>query len=443
MGGAAPSSIVAYVAPNGVVTIPTPTNSDLRWRATTQDGNNWLSMTITGSGSFGFVYPWYVEIAPTAANPPGTYTGSMSLTPIGSSTFPGDNKTIAVTMNVTTQPIAQQPAPVSVRLAQAAPPASSPFAGIALTNLGLGTLTVTAATPAISTCGATWLTVTPTSTGAALTLDPTGQPVGTCSATLTFTTNAVNTLTPVPVTMQVVAQGAPLIYYQGVVDNATFTPGGSVSPGDIVVAKGEQFSFAAAPNAYTAGPAPPLPNTLGGASVTVNGVAAPLFYAFYGQLAFQVPLGTATGTAVVQVSDNGILGNLVSVPVAARAPAIIVITKADYSVPNAANPAHAGDALIIWSIGMGPTSPAVTAGQPAPGAPFANLVDTPTVSFGSGSSIVAPATAPPFFDGLAPPYAGLYQINVVIPPNSPTGTVNVVVSFPDGTFSNAYQITVQ
>jgi uncharacterized protein (TIGR03437 family) len=447
MGGAVPSSINVYVPPNGSTQVFTPTNSNLRWQATTQDGNNWLSMTISGSGSFKFVYPWYVQIAATPANTPGTYTGTMNLS---TSSFAADNQNIAVTMNVTTQPIVQAPAAVNVVLAQGAPPLGPPYTSvpITLTNLGLGNLQVSSAGVTGSQpagCTTTWLTVTAAPAGASLTIDPTGLPIGTCSQTVGFTTNAANaTQVSVPVNLQVVAKGSPQINYQGVVDNATFTPGGSVSPGDIVLVKGSQLSFdGAALGGYTPGPAPPLATTVGGASVTVNGEPAPLFYAFYNQLAFQMPVDTALGTAVVQTArDDGTVSNLASVPVVARAPGILVITKADYTVPSAANPAHAGDALIIWSIGMGPTSPSVATGQPAPSGPFAQLIDTATVGFGVGLSTV-PATATPFFAGLAAPYAGLYQINVLVPQNSPTGAINVAVSFADGTLSNSYPIVVQ
>ena len=446
IGGSVPSAINVYVPPNGSVDVPASTNSNLRWQATTQDGNNWLSMTISGNGSFGFQYPWNVHIAAQPANPPGVYSGNMTLS---GSSFAGDNKSIPVTMTVTTQPIAQGPPAVNLRLAQGAPPLAAPYTAVpvTLTNAGQGTLTVTSVgNVSAGPCPASWLTVAQTASGASLTVDPTGLSTGTCGATLSILSNAVNSPTQVPVTLQVVAKGPPLINFQGVVDNATFAPGGSVSPGDIVLAKGEQFSFEGASlGGYTPGPAPPLPYVLGGASVTVDGTAAPLFYSFYGQLAFQIPMGTQVGTAVVQAKrDDGAVGNLASVAVVARAPGILIITKQDYSVPGPSNPAHVGDALLIWSIGMGPTSPAVSTGQPAPPYPgLATLIDPATVTFGAGLALVPPATATPFFAGLASPFAGLYQINVVIPPGCPTGTVYVSVTFPDGTFSNTEQITVQ
>ncbi len=444
MGGSIPSSISVYVPPGGSTDVAIPTNSDLRWSATTTDPNNWLSVIISGNGSFKFVYPWYVHIAATAANTVGAYTGKVTLS---GSSFAADNVSIPVTMNVTTQPIAQQPAAVNVRLAQGAPPMSSPFVGIALTNLGLGTLTVTGVSASGATCSGSWMTVTQTSTGAALIFDPTGQSLGTCSATLTFTTNAVNTLAPVPVAMQVVAKGSPLINYQGVTDNVTFAAGSVVCPGDIAVVKGEQFSFASAANGLAITGQVPWPTSLGGVGISVNGEAAPLYYTFYGQIAFEIPMDTKVGTALVAITrdDGSPASNPASVTVAARAPGIDVITNASNggSVPSASSPAHAGDTLTLWSFGLGLTSPAALTGQPPPYPPLAQLIDTPTVSFGTGSAIVPPVTATPGFAGLSPQYPTLYQVNVTIPANAPTGTVNVRLGFPDGTFSNTVQIAVQ
>jgi uncharacterized protein (TIGR03437 family) len=89
---------------------------------------------------------------------------------------------------------------------------------------------------------------------------------------------------------------------------------------------------------------------------------------------------------------------------------------------------------------MGATSPAVPTGDPAPGVqPFATLTGTPMVVFGSS---IAGIPATPSFAGLAPGFAGLYQINVQIPEDVPKGTVDVTVSFGTSA-SNPVQIVLQ
>jgi hypothetical protein len=42
----------------------------------------------------------------------------------------------------------------------------------------------------------------------------------------------------------------------------------------------------------------PLPTNLGGATVLVNDVQVPLYYTSFGQIAFQMPYSTVTGTAL-------------------------------------------------------------------------------------------------------------------------------------------------
>jgi uncharacterized protein (TIGR03437 family) len=370
---------------------------------------------------------------------PGIYTGSV----VATSSFAPDNKTIPVTMRLAVQPIAQAGiAQLQVRLAQGAPPYG---ATIPVANLGPGTLSLQ--TP--GTGGAAWITsATPSATGVALTLDPGSLSAGTYNTSVTIASNAANGSLTVPVTLEVVSKGAPLIYYQGVLDNATYVPGDTVTPGDIMIVKGEQLSF----SPLTLGQAPPLAMQVGGASVLVNGQAAPMFYSIYGQLAFLMPMETTLGTALVQVQRDGLTSNTVSVNVAGRAPRILpsavgtygIITFPDYywALPVGAypgvptHPAQVGDYLTIWCIGLGPTSPPVADGAPAPSAePLARLIDTPQVNFGG-------IRATPAFAGLTPTASGLYQVNVQVPPGVPSGTVSVDLEFPD-TVSNSVTIAVQ
>ena len=60
------------------------------------------------------------------------------------------------------------------------------------------------------------------------------------------------------------------------------------------------------------------------------------------------------------------------------------------------------------------------------------------VMFGSGSSGVM---ASPLYSGLAPTFAGLYQINVLLPQSTPTGNVPVTISLP-GHLSNVVDMVI-
>ncbi len=426
-----------YVAPGSSRDVSFTTNSSVTFVASTQDGNRWLSLVVDGSGSFRFNYPYKIHVAPPAGVTSGTYTGSLA---ISGSALATDNQTVPVTMRVTTQPIAQpSPDHVTVRLAQGAAPLAMQ---ISLSNLGQGSLPI-GAVSATTTDGGKWLTASANSGGwAAITLDPGTLAPGFYTGSVSIGSNAVNGTVTAPVSFQVVAKGAPTAFYKGVVDNAIFgVDGGAVAPGDIVALFGEQLSFAGISGASSV----PLPTQLGGATVLVNGRAAPLYSVsespIYDQIDLQIPLETPVGTAQVQVQRDGLSGNTVSVQVVARAPRILVITRPDGSVPDGVHPARVGDTLIIWAIGLGPTNPAVGTNAPAPGTePLARLVTMPSVEFGSG--FFGSVSVTPDYAGLSPGSVGLYQVNAAVPQGLPSGLVNVTLVFPDGV-SNSVQVAVQ
>lgn len=443
IGGSVPANVDVYVAPGASQDVSFASNSLISGATTTRDGGKWLTLALDGSGSFRFSYPFRIHIAPPASMPLGTYGGTVITS---GSSFAADNKTIPITMRVTGQPVAQGPSNrFHARLAQGAPPLS---AAIPVTNVGMAALTV----QSVTATGGAWLAATPFSGGAALTLDAGTLDPGIYSGSVTINSNAVNGAITVPVDFEVVAKGPPLINFQGIVDNGTFGAGDAVARGDVTVVLGEQLSF----SPLTVGQAPPLVTQVGGAQVTVNGIPAPLYYSSYGQLAFQMPYETPVGTAIVQVQRDGLPSNMVSVPVADRAPRLLLIgvgtygaiVNTDGSIPMptgsfpgvVTHPANVGDTLTLYAIGLGATTPSVATGQPAPASePLAKLSSTPIVNFGGG---IGGTLVTPLFAGLTPTYAGLYQVNVTIPANVPHGTVNLSLVFGDSA-SNSVQIAIQ
>jgi uncharacterized protein (TIGR03437 family) len=163
----------------------------------------------------------------------------------------------------------------------------------------------------------------------------------------------------------------------------------------------------------------PLPLTLANTSATVNGKAAPLFYASSGQVNVQVPYGLTGNTAnVVVTSPQG--SATASVALSPSSAAIFLGPNGEPFVDAFTYkwiPTADKQWITIWADGLGATSPAVPEGMPAPLSPLSVVAGKVSVQF-------CGQTLPADWAGLAPGMAGLYQINVWVPPATCSGQSN-------------------
>jgi uncharacterized protein (TIGR03437 family) len=226
---------------------------------------------------------------------------------------------------------------------------------------------------------------------------------------------------------------APTILANGVVSSASFLP--KLAPGSLASIAGTNLSTSTPPGAAT-----PLPTILAGASVSVNGTAAPILYASPTLINFQVPWETATGTAAVTVSD-GVVSNTITVPVTATAPGIFYFSSGaaiaqnhDYSLNTSSNPEHAGSFIIAYLTGSGPVSPAVADGAATPSTGLVQTTLTPTVTIGG-----QPATV--IFSGLTPGLIPLWQMDITVPPGLAAGSYPMIVTI-GGQVSNSATVSI-
>jgi uncharacterized protein (TIGR03437 family) len=227
----------------------------------------------------------------------------------------------------------------------------------------------------------------------------------------------------------------------GVVNAANYAPiTNPIAPGEILALYGSGL----APSTMSA-TALPLPTSLGGVQVTVNGTPAPLFYVTPGQIAIQVPQAITPGNnvanATIQVTNNGVVSNAVTVYTNYTAPGVFSAggngvgsaaaqNGTNFSLISASNPIKAGSTAVLYATGLGTVNANVGDGAAAPSNPPAAATDTDYVYVGGQQENLA-------FDGLTPGLAGLFQLNTTIMAGTPTGTVFADISTPDAYTSEA------
>jgi uncharacterized protein (TIGR03437 family) len=250
----------------------------------------------------------------------------------------------------------------------------------------------------------------------------------------TSTGGANGTGTLFRVTLPPPGANAPSIPAGGVVP--LYSAAATIQPGEWVSIYGSNLATA------TATWAGDFPTTLGGTSVTINAKPAYLWYVSPGQINLQAPDDTATGpVTVVVTTGNGIatssvtlgrFGPSFSLLDAKHVTGIIlrgdgsgaygggtydILGPAGMSLGYATVAAKAGDSLVLFAVGLGPTNPAVPAGQAFMGAAATTNAVTVTIN---GVSVT------PDFAGLSA--AGLYQINLTLPAGAGTGDVPIQAS---------------
>jgi len=225
----------------------------------------------------------------------------------------------------------------------------------------------------------------------------------------------------------------PLVPQDGFVNGASFARNTPLAAGTIASLFGQGLA-ASTEGAISL----PLPTTLASgtqvlvASGTKAAVAAPLFYVSPGQINFQMPFEVNDSTVTVSVTNGAPdVKSTVTLSVATSSPGVFSLNQsgggpgeilhADFSPVSVANPAAAGEVLLVYCTGLGAVNPPVASGVASP-TPPAIAATLPTVT-------IQGTAAPVEFAGLAPGFAGLYQINVKVPTGLTAGsTVPLVVA---------------
>jgi uncharacterized protein (TIGR03437 family) len=232
--------------------------------------------------------------------------------------------------------------------------------------------------------------------------------------------NAIRKLTPTNQTIGITA----------VVDAASESAV-PISPGKIIVIYG-----------YGLGPATGVLATpsngffgtqLAGTTVTINGVAAPVYYASATQVNAIVPYATSGTTASVVVSYQSGTSSAFSAQIAAASPGFFsynatgagqaaAINVVDGSLNTAANPVKIGQYISFYLTGEGQTTPAGVDGKLA-------TLPLPTPNLPVSATVGGLPAIVQYKGAVYGAVAGLMQVNVQIPAGvTPGGYVPVVLT---------------
>jgi uncharacterized protein (TIGR03437 family) len=390
-------------------------------------GASWLTVTPTS----GVVLPGQqflltANVDSSALNPQAkAYAGRITLVADGvAAANRQQNITVSLTVNAV--------APAITTLWPSSAQVNSPATTITIRGTSFYSGTTIQATPASSTT-ATNLSATFISPTAMLAVIP--ATLLTAAGTLNITaTNPAPGGSSAPAVFTVSA--TPVV--QAVVNVASYAAG-SVSPGELATLFGAGIG-PATPGAMQVDPSGFVALSVNNTSVTIDGKPCPIIYVSQNQISIQVPYEVTQGAARAVVVTSGSTTATGTVNVVPDMPGLfttassgtgqaaaftVLASNGNIALNSAANPAHPGDAVVLYLTGEGDYATGLT---PRTGlvvttaiSPLPQLNPLPTVTIGGAAATVT--YAGPVVGSII----GLLQVNATVPAGSTTGAAVPVI----------------
>lgn len=434
-GGSAPApkDITVINRGGGVITF--------QFSVTTESGGTWLAVNPTGGTTSAGPFTAQVSVRPGTL-PSGIYRGR-----IGETFSAGDPHGVEVVF------IVQPSATAAQRLSSTTP---VPLAGCTPASMELiaNTIGNGASVPIsfpkvlvvtlLDSCGefVSDATVVGSAEGSSIPMQALGNgtysgtwvPLGAGSVAVAFaalhpTLPSVNRSVTVSAATATEGIQLPVLFTNGVVENAGFTPRRPLAPGSVV----SLFGSGLGPQQRVPASRIPLERDLAGVKVRIGSTDAPLYSVQNEQIGAQVPVELVPGTSVsIVVNSNGRFTAPQTYLVSPAEPGVIVSGGRAVALVRGAliseqNPARIGDVIEIYSFGLGQTDPPVSTGT----AGFASNVLSPV------SAAIGGVEAEVIFQGLNSCCVGLYQVNLRILPGTPAGDAVPIVFQQNGVESNS------
>jgi uncharacterized protein (TIGR03437 family) len=173
----------------------------------------------------------------------------------------------------------------------------------------------------------------------------------------------------------------------------------------------------------------PLATELGGVRVLANDRSLPLFSVAPEEIRLQVPWEISGRTVVTLAGTDSPFEQRTSITLDVRpaAPSFLrdrsglpLIVHEDFrGLVTRDDPARPGEVLHLYLTGLGPVTPSVATGEPAPAVPL-STANEPVAVFWQGSLPTNMPRPELLFAGLAPGLIGVYQVDVRVPFIAPT-----------------------
>jgi len=239
----------------------------------------------------------------------------------------------------------------------------------------------------------------------------------------------------------------PQISEAGVTNAASYI-GGAVAPGEIITIFGSNLGPSSLVTLQLAGDGQHVSTELGGTRVLFDGVAAPMIYAWKGQVSVVVPYSVSERTStVVEVEYDGKRSNSLTLRVAPSAPGIFTLDSSgrgqgailnqDYSVNGPSAPAGKDSVVMIYATGGGQTEPAGEDGKVISGDPPRTALPVSVQIGGIEAEVLYAGAAP----GMV---SGVLQINAKVPQALTIGgPVSVQISVGEATSQPGVTLSVE
>ncbi|MCC7341823.1 MAG: hypothetical protein IT170_12125 [Bryobacterales bacterium] len=227
--------------------------------------------------------------------------------------------------------------------------------------------------------------------------------------------------------------GPPTFSTDSVVHGATFQKG-AFAPNTFISIFGENLAWSTQSVSAANLLANSLPTSLGGVQVLIGPTLGFLVYVSPTQINVLIDNRLTPGAYTLRVLRDSLAGpHAAQITIAATAPGLFaiadgipVVTRPDGSLVTPESPARPGQIVTLWATGLGPVLPPLKPGELPRGAapldqkvPFEVRVNGVPIP---GGHIL--------YAGVAPGFAGLYQINILLPEGTPPDPT-IRVGYPD------------